>query len=258
MRDRGPRELTPGSQDWCEALAWASRHFDRSVLILGDMTAPLRPHTRLWSCADAAAVAVGVAVRFEGFASPVVSCAAEDEDSCGALVDAARLAGPGMLVTHESQPLPAPLMRTHADHDPWLTGVCEPLPAPSNICPLEDPAELESFYAGQDMHYWHCDMLQFGHWFGVRDASGTLICAGGVNFVVPEHSYAQLGGLATAAHARGRSHATAVLDAIRSSLAQAGIARCGLFADSSDPRLPGFYVARGFAAHSRFRFTPLR
>jgi hypothetical protein len=252
------RKLTPGTPEWGSAVAWASKQFDKALLFLGDTTKPLLAHAKFWCQRDARDQRIGgVAVCFRGFRSLLISVAADDTGSCLALIDAAVSSRPATLVTHESQLLPASIVTAHADNDPWLDAVCCAALDHASIVALDDARELAWFYAAEGVQAWHPAMLEFGHCYGVRDAAGALIAAGGLNFVLPEHGYAQLGGLVTAKRARGQGHATRILSAIQGSLARAGIARCGLFADAADPTLPSFYTARGFAARGRFRFTPL-
>jgi ribosomal protein S18 acetylase RimI-like enzyme len=114
-----------------------------------------------------------------------------------------------------------------------------------------------AFYAQHGMQHVHAEMLALGHAYGIRDEAGHLTCAGGLHFAIVDR-YAQLGGLVTVPHARGRSCATRVLEAICSSLAAAGVQRCGLFADGDNPALLRFYAARGYRTHGRFAFRTLR
>ena len=59
---------------------WAQMRFDRALLILADLTAPLRPFARHWILRDTREqFFLGMAVRFEGFDRPVVSIVAENE-----------------------------------------------------------------------------------------------------------------------------------------------------------------------------------
>jgi ribosomal protein S18 acetylase RimI-like enzyme len=104
------------------------------------------------------------------------------------------------------------------------------------------------------MHFWSPAMLRNGHAFGIRTEDGRLVCAVGVNFILAEKSYAQLGALATAPAFRGRSFATRVVSAARASLGQAGIRECGVLADARDPALAGFYAKLGFSSRGGFRF----
>ena len=256
MRVRGPQEVTNGSFAWDQTLAWARTHFGRSLLFLGDASEALSRHARFWSWIENNAVR-GLAVRFQGFHLPVVSSAAENADICGALIEVASASAEALLVTHEEQPLPAQREAEPATYEPWLDAMCSRIPIHSGVCSIHDTGELARFYATQGVHYWHPDMLKFGHCFGVRGSCGSLVSAGGVNFVLSDRSYAQIGALVTAEHARRHSYATAVLTAVRDSLARAGVDRCGLFADASDPTLPRFYAMRGFRVRGRLRFSRL-
>jgi ribosomal protein S18 acetylase RimI-like enzyme len=248
------RELTRGSDDWSQALAWSSLHFDRALLFLGDASAPLVSHARFWSWVVRGDVR-GVAVRFDGVPVPVVS-AAGDDAACAELIAASAVPG-ATLVTHETQWLPSTLASRPSTHSRWLDAACRRVPPRAEVCRVEESGELASFQEANGMRHWHPEMLQFGHCFGVRENSGALVSVGGVSFSVPGQSYAQLGGLLTAKQARGRGYASAVIEAIRTSLADAGVTRCGLFADPNDDAVSAFYAARGFESRGRFRFSSL-
>jgi len=248
------RELTRGSNDWVDALAWSSRHFDRSLLFLGDASDPLASHARFWSSVVRGTVR-GVAVRFEGLPVPVVS-AAGDDSALPALVAAASISG-AVLVTHETQWLPSELAARPATRHRWLDAACLRVPPREEVCRIEAASELAEFQAAHGAQRWHPEMVRFGHCFGIREPSGALVSVGGISFSVPGQSYAQLGGLFTAKHARGRGYASAVIDAIRTSLADAHVVRCGLFADSLDTAASSFYATRGFESRGAFRFAPI-
>jgi GNAT superfamily N-acetyltransferase len=248
--------LTLGTPAFAAARAYASRHFDRALLFLGDSSSALAHHSR-FLCATHAGEVRGVAVRFEGFAVPTVSCAADGGDVCSALIEAARPPANCTLVTHEAQPLTAAMASLPGVTDTWLDGPCPPLIKPAGVCQLDDADELLAFCAKHGARYVLPEMLALGHAQGARDAHGELVAIGLLQFALADRGYAQLGGFLTAPHARGRGHATRILAAIRCSLAAAGVAHCGLFADASDPTLPEFYAARGFHHRGRFHFREL-
>jgi len=248
-------ELVRGSVAWNQALAWAALHFDRSLLFLGDAGAPLAQRARFWSAAVHGVVR-GVAVRFEGESAPIVS-AAGDDAACPALIAAAAKPAGALLATHETQWLPLQYTSEPAGYRYWLDAASRRAPPYARVHPVGDPLELATFQLEHGLPHWHAEMLQYGHCFGVRDRAGALVSVGGVDFMVSQSSYAQLGGLATAKSARGRGYRSSVIEAIRSSLADAGIARCGLFVDAQDMTQRGFYAVRGFELRGKFRFSPL-
>ena len=247
-------EIQAGSVEFEAADAWARAHFEAALLYLADSSGPLAAHARLFS-ATRGTRTCGVAVRFEAFDTPSLSCAAQDVQACEALLETARTPH-SVLITHEQQPLPRAIAALPAAMDTWLTRPCTPQPMPPGVCGLTQAAELTAFYDAQRAQYFHPDMLQLGHGFGVRSEAGGLISAGGLHFTIADR-YAQLGGLFTAEPARGRGLGTRILTAIGSSLATAGVQRCGLFADGSDPTLPAFYATRGFTLQGRFAFRTL-
>jgi len=235
-------------------LDWARARFDRALMILGDATEPLRRFSNHWIAFDEASSSpVGLAARFEGFAQPLLSVVADAASASEALLRQGFASGPATIVAGVRQPLPAALSFAASTTDPWLVSPCGPEPIADDVVPLHDEGELCAFYEEQGMHYWSPAMLRNGHAFGIR-AAGRLVCAVIVNFILHEPRYAQLGALATHPDFRGRSFATRVLSAARSSLAKAGVRECGVFADASDPALTAFYARLGFAARGGFRF----
>jgi GNAT superfamily N-acetyltransferase len=234
-------------------LDWVSARFDRALMILGDATEPLRPFTRHWvAFDDTSSSPVGLAARFEGFA-PLVSVVADAASASDALLRHALAFGRATIVAGVRQTLPAELAFASSTTDPWLVGPCSQDPIAEGVVPLREEGELRAFYAEQDMRYWSPAMLRNGHAFGIR-ADGRLVCAVIVNFILHEYRYAQIGALATHPDFRGRSFATRVLSAARSSLAEAGIRECGVLADAKDPELAAFYARLGFAERGAFRF----
>lgn len=248
--------LTGSTPTLAVARAYASRHFDRALLFLANSSAALAHHSRFFCATDAGEVR-GVAVRFEGFAVPTVSCAADGGDACAALVELARPPAACTVVTHEAQPLTAAMESLPAVTDTWLDSPCAPLTRPAGVCQLDAADELLAFCRKHGARYVLPEMLALGHAHGARDAHGELVAIGLLQFALADRNYAQLGGFLTAPHARARGHATRILAAIRGSLAAAGVAHCGLFADAPDPTLPAFYAARGFHHRGRFHFREL-
>jgi len=248
-------ELQPGTARFDAGCAWAVAHGDEALLFLADLASPLRQHAVFFGAFRGEQVCA-VGVRFHALAPATFSCAAQDRESCAALIDAG-VQSELVLVTHAQQVLPGHLQALPADVDTWLTGECQRTARAPEVGALVDAAELASFYALHGMRHFHPDMLRFGHYFGVRDDAGALLCAGGVQFVIAALGYAQVGGLVTAPHARGRALATRVLAGISGSLAADGVQHCGLFADAAAPHLTAFYAARGFRVRGSFAFRTL-
>jgi GNAT superfamily N-acetyltransferase len=234
---------------------WAEARFDRALLILGDSTEPLLPHSSFWAVFERTSeVPLGLAVRFDGFENPVVSVAADSPQAFSQLLDVT-CRGRTILALSTKQRLPSGFQAGLNTVDAWLVATCmQEADTGADVEPLHDEIELGDFYAEQDMRFWCQSMFRAGHAFGIRGLDRKLICAGGVNFILPSLGYAQIGALATHPSYRGRSYASRVLTAIRSSLAQTGIRFCGLFADAYDPQLPFFYSKRGFSERGGFRF----
>ena len=119
--------------------------------------------------------------------------------------------------------------------------------------PLNDVNEFHDFVRRMGMHFWNPAMLGFGHAFGIRSSTGRLVCAAGVNFVLSEESYAQVGPVVTDPRHRGRSLASRLLARLFSSLAEVGIRQCGVFAREDDANVVHFYERRGFIRKGQFR-----
>ena len=243
------RELPRGVGTSEQVRRWAESHFDRALLILGDSTEALRQHSRFWGAFERTAEPAGLAVRFDGFASPIASVAADDPAVFNQLCEVA-CEGGATLVLNTKQPSPASFQNMPQSVDSWLVSNCTKSELDPNVEPLHDEAELQTFYSEQGMAFWCPSMLRSAQVFGIRGTSSEIVCAGGVNFVLSSLNYAQIGALATHPAYRKRSYATRVLMTIRSNLATMGIRLCGLFAES-----PSFYYKRGFSERGRFRFV---
>ena len=237
---------------------WAERRFARSLLVLGDWTDPLRTHARHFAMYDTATTRVGgLAVRFHGFGRPVASLVADDATSATRLVDGLREEGAFLLAVADSQVLPHPIMRAAVGVDPWLVGPCDARQEDPEVIPLDNSSEVAEYFRRLDMQFFCPDMLKFGHAYGIRGCDRSLVCVGLLNFLLPQCGYAQIGSFATIPQQRRRGLGTRVLAAIRSSLAHAGIGKCGLYADGSNPALPAFYRRRGFKPAGRVRFITI-
>jgi len=239
-----------------DAKRWAEARLDRSLLLLGDLTVPLRALARFSVLhAESSQRVRGLAVKFNGFDIPVSSIVADDEDAAGSLLAAVRDLR-GYLVVSSEQKLPRAVSYRIESTDPWMVAVCEDSTETrsKNAEAVRDPVEMEDFLRVQGMRFWSPSMFRFGHTFGVRSVDGRLICAGGVNFVLEDLGYAHIGPIVTDAAERGRSFGSQVLAAMRCSLASAGIRHCGLFADGADPGLVRYYVRHGFDRRGEFHF----
>ena len=228
---------------------WAESHFDTALLILGDSTEALRQHSRFWGAFEENGKPSGLAVRFAGFASPMVSVAADDAGVFNQLWQVACQGG-ATLVVNIKQPNSASFQKMPHTVDSWLISNCTKSDVDPEVEPLHDEAEMQAFYSAQRMAFWCPSMLESAQAFGIRGSRGEIVCAGGVNFVLSSLKYAHIGALATHPAYRERSYATRVLMTIRSNLATRGIQFCGLFAES-----PSFYYKRGFSERGRFRFV---
>lgn len=237
------------------AFRWAEARLERSLLVLGDLTIPLRRRARHFVCRSAGSGELrGLAVRFDGFSTAVASLVADDEEAARALIGRLRTPGAVLVLSAEQ---PAPELGPAASADPWMTAPTADVqvrPPHDRAEPIEDAFEMADLLRRANMSFWCPEMLHFGHAFGVRDGTGRLVAAAGVNFVLEGLAYAQLGPLVTDPSARGRSLGSQSLAAVRSSLARAGVTRCGLFAEGGVPDLVAYYERRGFVRSGEFRF----
>ena len=237
------------------ARAWARSRFDEALLVLADLTPQLQPLAMHWvACGAGSQSLKGVAVCFEGFGQPVASIAAEDEDAFAALFRQVQGSAPTLVFVNRQQPMPANIGLKMESIDAWLVSPCVPHRAQpdSEGELLEDANEVQDFMERMGMHFWNPAMLWFGHAFGIRSAQRDLVCAGCLNFLLAEEKYAQIGPIVTDPTHRGRSMGTRLLEAVRASLALAGVRQCGVFASENDARLMDFYRRRGFTQRGQF------
>ncbi|HKX32432.1 MAG TPA: GNAT family N-acetyltransferase [Blastocatellia bacterium] len=255
--------LPKGLNSSLQARKWAEDRFNRALLLIADSTEPLLPYSRFWAVSRPASPDIlGLAVRFEGFRQTVVSYAADNSDAACELLRVAcnnSSDAKTIIAVSADQELPDAFRSIPIDTiDTWLTATClsESIAQREEVETLSDAnsEEIDAFYLQQGMHFWCPAMLRTGHYFGIRDVNGKLVCAAGVNFILASQSYAQIGALVTHPDYRGRSYASQVLQAIRLSLSRAGVRECGLFADGANPDLPAFYSRRGFEARGKIRF----
>lgn len=238
---------------------WAASRFDRTLLFHGDLTSALRDHSHYWVARSDLGEVAGVGVRFDGFALPSISIAADDVRAFRALLAAACTSGPSILAVSAQQQVPEDLIFEDPGIDPWLVASCaSDSSVPDYAEELRDTGELADFYKRHGLGFWCEATLRQGHAFGIRSAEGSLVCAASVTFVLPDHGYAHIGSVLTSPPYRGRGYAGSVLAAVRRSLSKTGIRTCGLFADASDPSLPLYYTRLGFHRNGGYRFlTPL-
>jgi GNAT superfamily N-acetyltransferase len=248
--------LPNGIEDLEEVRLWAENRVGRALLILGDSAEPLKRHSHFWAVFEhTSEVPLGLAVRFDGFYRPVVSFVSDDFQATDELLRVA-CRDETIVAISADQQFSSSLKVELQTIDLWLvapslSGV-EIHPEVESLC---DERELCTFYDKQGIRFWCPAMFHVGHAFGIRNEDGKIVCAGGVNFILPRLNYAQIGALVTHPAYRGRSYASHVLSAIRASLAREGISECGLFADAGSPRLLAFYMQRGFSECGRFRFS---
>ncbi|PWT96868.1 MAG: hypothetical protein C5B51_32580 [Terriglobia bacterium] len=234
------------------------RAFPNALLLLGDGSAPLLPHTSFWVAGDNGAV-VGVAALFRGFEMPVLSLISTDPETARELIDRPResAAPESLLALYGGEPaLAADWAASETQEDVWMTRATAPSIETTAI-EITSADELSSFYRKHQMRFWASAMHQFGHCFGFRGHSGELVSAAAVNFIIPEVAYAQIGGVVTDPAWRGKGFARSCVLAVIDSLYRSGIAECGLFARCDDGRLLEFYCSLGFRERGRFHFIGL-
>jgi ribosomal protein S18 acetylase RimI-like enzyme len=198
----------------------------------------------------------GVAASFLGFQQPVLSLVCADSEAAGLLFEVARKAldPPLLLALHAAEPFAATCRPETRQIDVWMVRETTATEVAREIVGINDAQELLTFCDRQGLRFWAAPMLGFGHAFGIR-VNGELVSAASVNFVLEEQSYAQVGSIATDPQHRRRGFATACIRAVVNSLNRAGIARCGLFADSKDQRLLAFYSKVEFRAAGEYHFV---
>ena len=248
--------IAPGDDLWDAAGTWARWRASSALLILGDRTQPLCARTFHWAAVDACGEVRGVAVQFFGFADPVVSVAAESGSVATALLNASYAKG-GVLAVAKEQSLLGFWSDLAWVTDTWLVAPCAiDEGAEGMVEAISDVGALGAFYHSVGVRFWCEEMTQFGHSFVIYHDS-EIICAGSVNFVMDGIGYAQIGAVVTHPDYRGKSNASMILRAIRSSLARSGIPWSGLFADAAHNWLSAFYGRRGFLRAGACCFAPV-
>lgn len=249
---------SPSDSELAAVRNFGARRFHRSILLLGDLTAPLTGHTSIWVARQAGLT--GVAVTFRGFPTPVVSIVADDLESGNTLLEAVRpvLRRPSLLVLNAEESLAAQFRREVVDKDLWLLRdtTAQEVEHPTSLA--LSPSEVAAFYTRCGMHFWTPAMLDFGHYYGIRSTDSRLVSLAGVNFVLSEFGYAQIGNVVTDRESRNKGFATSCVKAVIDSLHRSGIGRCGLFVDSQRPDLIRLYGNIGFSEEGQFCFVPLK
>jgi ribosomal protein S18 acetylase RimI-like enzyme len=233
------------------------RRLHRSLLFLGDLTEPLLGQTDVWVAWQAKLI--GVAAIFHGFATTVVSVVADDVKSGMELLEEVRpaLNSPSLLVANLSEPLLSCFEHEAADEDLWLLRETALTEINHPTCAVLSPLDIAAFYDRCNMHFWTPAMVNFGHYYGIRDANSTLVSLAGLNFVLSEVGYAQIGNVATDKEWRNKGFATSCVRAVINSLRNSGVSRCGLFVNAHRADLLRLYQNLGFREAGRFRFVPL-
>jgi ribosomal protein S18 acetylase RimI-like enzyme len=249
------RLLTPDCVNWPAALDYAHSHLNTALLVAGDMMPPLRDLSVHAAALDGDRLA-GVAVHFDGFATPTFSVAADSSDLVELLLRAIR-SEQGLLAVSTDQPMPEGYARLKWSFDPWLRGPCvADLDAEGQSEAAVDPIELTDFYRMLNSPYWCPAMLESGRSRVIRDRGGAIVAAVSVQFVISKQ-YAHIGALATAPSHRGQGFARTLLCALRSTLARDGVQDCGMFAEAAHPWLEQFYGWLGFHTVGWFRFAEI-
>src|ERR1700689_1816622 len=228
--------------------------FPRSLLLLGDLTAPLRSYTDVW-LAHSSREITGVATTFRGFNTTIVALVSNDAESGQSLVGrvTSNLEEPVLLALHANEPYLLEFDLSRQQNDSWMTKATEDGAVIHRAVAVDDELELRTFYSTLGTSFWTPAMLKFGHYFGVRNEGGRLVSAAGVNFGLSSY-YAQIGAVVTSPDSRGKGLATDCVAAVVSSLHLAGVPKCGLFADAGQPRLVQMYKNLGFRRTDGFSF----
>lgn len=234
------------------------RRFHRSLLLLGDLYQPLLNQTDVFVACWQANL-TGVAATFHGFATTMVSVVADDARTGLALLAEVRqgLRSPGLLVANLDEPLLSCFEQEGNDEDLWLLRETAPTETKHSTCAVLSSSEVTAFYDYCAMYFWTPAMLNFGHYYGIRNADSTLVSLAGLNFVLDDVGYAQIGNVATVEEWRNKGLATSCVRAVIDSLHKSGIGRCGLFVDARRADLLRLYRNIGFREAGRFRFISL-
>lgn len=249
-----PQPLRFNGPLWEECRLWVDAD-PRALLVAADMSEPLARDSQFLALfgPDGRSV-VGVASRFNGFATPSVSVASADAGSAAALLEPLACDG-AILIADTRQPLPESVTRGRSwSDDVWLTApsAVDSQAPTAGVEDVDSFDEVEAFFRAHDAHFWCRSMGELGHCHGVR-RSGTLVAVTAVNFILPARRYASIGPVVTAPAWRGRGFAQALISAQRLGLLRSGVDRVGLLAEADQPRLLNFYQRQGFVPSGRFR-----
>jgi ribosomal protein S18 acetylase RimI-like enzyme len=227
--------------------------FPESLLLLADMTPILAGFTSFWVAVEAADVR-GAAAVFSGFDRLVVSIAANDAEAAAGLFGAIPFAeGPGATLVLSSAQTETLNPKVSKDStDAWLVRRPGLEALSPHVVAITDPVELAPLYEEVGVNFWNPRMLEFGHYWGIRE-QGRVVAAAGVDFLIDSPSYGQIANVATLPSHRRRGLASACVRATQRSLATAGVGEVGLFVDDGS-WLKEWYRGMGFVAAGSFDF----
>lgn len=223
------------------------------MMVMGDLHPVLFPHVAKAAVTGSATGPVGIALRFEAFARPVISVVADATDlTCELVSTLAGGADEKILVVAAYDPaLMAALGSGEADDDLWMIRDLTTVSRSGGWHPDVPPDAMARFYAACGMDFFHLDFLRLGPWASLH-VGADLVCAAGLGFVVPALGYAHIANVATLPAFRGRGLATRAVDQLCLQLGAEGYARCGLLCEKADHRLVQFYERLGFRTAGRF------
>lgn len=237
-----------------ELSAYLSQLFPGSMVVLGDLQPAIIHHTTSAAVLRGPAGIEGLAVRFEGFSTTVISACAKDAAQVRKLAYALKSneIGSYLVVCPAYDNVFESLNGLSIDHDFWMA---RDLTSENSILTIDDsfnPKTLSDFYRAVDMPFFHRDLLNLGLW-SVITSGEQVISAAGLGFVVPSEKYAHIANVATLPDFQCHGLATQVIDKLCSRLARAQFKICGLFCNSLDQRLVNFYKKRGFQVKTDFK-----
>ena len=239
---------------WEECHRWVGSD-PRALLVAADMSDPLWRESQFLGLVDTAnRSVVGVASRFNGFATPSVSVATPDASSVLSLLEPLLNDG-AILIVDKRQALPEAVKRGRAwSDDVWLTAssAVDSTTLSRDVERIDSYDEVEGFFRAHDARFWCRSMGELRHCYGIR-RRGELIAVTAVNFVLPGLNYANVGPIVTAPEWRGRGFASALLSTQRYELMRSGVSRVGLLAEADQKRLLDYYQRQGFVPSGRFR-----
>lgn len=236
-------------------IAFLTQRFSRSLLILGDLTEFLSPYIHKVLVAGDVHFPRGVAILFTGFSPPVISIVADDLQVSQLMIQEIlkNAAAPTLLIINNDEPLFQVVGALPGDTDIWMTRPTEKYEENPFTQQIQQYEPLAHLYSACELNFWLPEMVQFGHYYGVYK-NGKVCSVSGINFVIEQAHYAQIGNVATLPQHRDQGYASQSVLSTINSLARFGIKKCGLFADSEDERLLRWYSRLGFKPICRFHF----